>query len=70
MWYPTVRRTLVCLSKLFRCTERAVFQGLSQEALAMCAQSLQSAAQAIAQKAVRSTLPQTDWAGDAGPDEK
>ncbi|KAF0303196.1 Conserved oligomeric Golgi complex subunit 3 [Amphibalanus amphitrite] len=50
MWYPTVRRTLVCLSKLFRCTERSVFQGLSQEALAMCVQSLQNAAHSIAER--------------------
>ncbi|XP_037090117.1 conserved oligomeric Golgi complex subunit 3-like [Pollicipes pollicipes] len=49
MWYPTVRRTLLCLSKLYRCTERGVFQGLSQEALAMCVQSLQNAARAIAE---------------------
>ncbi|XP_059356667.1 conserved oligomeric Golgi complex subunit 3 isoform X1 [Carassius carassius] len=40
MWYPTVKRTLVCLSKLYRCIDRAVFQGLSQEALSACIQSL------------------------------
>nr|XP_033803321.1 conserved oligomeric Golgi complex subunit 3 [Geotrypetes seraphini] len=47
MWYPTVRRTLVCLSKLYRCIDRAVFQGLSQEALSACIQSLLSAAESI-----------------------
>ena len=30
MWYPPVRRTLVCLSKLYRCLDRETFQGLSQ----------------------------------------
>ncbi|KAL2310860.1 hypothetical protein Nmel_002538 [Mimus melanotis] len=47
MWYPTVRRTLVCLSKLYRCIDRAVFQGLSQEALSACIQSLLGAADSI-----------------------
>ncbi|KAF4529520.1 hypothetical protein B566_EDAN015178 [Ephemera danica] len=36
MWYPTVRRTLACLSRLYRCVDRAIFQGLSQEALSAC----------------------------------
>ncbi|OCT95579.1 conserved oligomeric Golgi complex subunit 3 isoform X2 [Xenopus laevis] len=47
MWYPTVRRTLVCLSKLYRCMDRTVFQGLSQEALSACIQSLLGASEAI-----------------------
>uniref|UniRef100_A0A8C3LDC0 Conserved oligomeric Golgi complex subunit 3 n=1 Tax=Chrysolophus pictus TaxID=9089 RepID=A0A8C3LDC0_CHRPC len=47
MWYPTVRRTLVCLSKLYRCIDRAVFQGLSQEALSACVHSLLGAADSI-----------------------
>ncbi|TRY99143.1 hypothetical protein DNTS_018938 [Danionella cerebrum] len=47
MWYPTVRRTLVCLSKLYRCIDRAVFQGLSQEALSACIQSLLRASEII-----------------------
>ncbi|XP_032888764.1 conserved oligomeric Golgi complex subunit 3 [Amblyraja radiata] len=47
MWYPTVRRTLVCLSKLYRCIDRMVFQGLSQEALFACIQSLLGAADLI-----------------------
>ncbi|XP_023716609.1 conserved oligomeric Golgi complex subunit 3 [Cryptotermes secundus] len=50
MWYPTVRRTLVCLSRLYRCVDRPIFQGLSQEALTMCIQSVASAAQAISNK--------------------
>ncbi|XP_007466518.1 PREDICTED: conserved oligomeric Golgi complex subunit 3 isoform X1 [Lipotes vexillifer] len=50
MWYPTVRRTLVCLSKLYRCIDRAVFQGLSQEALSACIQSLLGASESISKK--------------------
>lgn len=48
MWYPTVRRTLVCLSRLYRCIDRPVFQSLSQEALSYCIQSISAAAQSIA----------------------
>ena len=29
MWYPTVRRTLVCLSKLYRCVDVSLFVRLS-----------------------------------------
>lgn len=47
MWYPTVRRTLVCLSKLYRCLDKTIFQGLSQEVLTMCIQSLATASAAI-----------------------
>lgn len=50
MWYPTVRRTLVCLSRLYRCIDRPVFQSLSQEALSYCIQSVSQAAQSIATK--------------------
>ncbi|KFM56619.1 Conserved oligomeric Golgi complex subunit 3, partial [Stegodyphus mimosarum] len=50
MWYPTVRRTLVCLSKLYRCLDKTIFQGLSQEVLTMCIQSLSSASKIISQK--------------------
>ncbi|XP_054719988.1 conserved oligomeric Golgi complex subunit 3-like [Uloborus diversus] len=47
MWYPTVRRTLVCLSKLYRCLDKTIFQGLSQEVLTMCIQSLAAASSTI-----------------------
>ena len=30
MWYPPVRRTLLTLSKLYRCLEKPIFTGLSQ----------------------------------------
>nr|CAH8821054.1 unnamed protein product [Trichobilharzia regenti] len=47
MWYPTVRRTLVCLSKLSRCLETDSFRGLAQECVSMCVQSLVKASDAI-----------------------
>ncbi|XP_022087992.1 conserved oligomeric Golgi complex subunit 3-like isoform X2 [Acanthaster planci] len=50
MWYPTVRRTLVCLSKLYRCIDKAIFQGLSQETLLSCIQSLVTAEQGIVKR--------------------
>uniref|UniRef100_A0A8D0H8D5 Conserved oligomeric Golgi complex subunit 3 n=1 Tax=Sphenodon punctatus TaxID=8508 RepID=A0A8D0H8D5_SPHPU len=53
MWYPTVRRTLVCLSKLYRCIDRTVFQGLSQEALSACIHSLLGAADSVTKNKTR-----------------
>lgn len=47
MWYPTVRRTLVCLSRLYRCVDRPIFQGLSQEALKYCIESVSKASTKI-----------------------
>ncbi|XP_011498696.1 PREDICTED: conserved oligomeric Golgi complex subunit 3 [Ceratosolen solmsi marchali] len=47
MWYPTVRRTLVCLSRLYRCVDRPVFQSLSQEAITFCVQSIDIARERI-----------------------
>lgn len=47
MWYPTVRRTLVCLSRLYRCVDRPIFQGLSQEALKYCIESVSKASAKI-----------------------
>ncbi|KAA3678477.1 conserved oligomeric Golgi complex subunit 3 [Paragonimus westermani] len=48
MWYPTVRRTLVCLSKLSRCLDTDSFRGLAQECVSICVQSLVKASDAIA----------------------
>jgi hypothetical protein len=31
MWYPTVRRTLVCLSKLFRCLDVNNFSNIEKK---------------------------------------
>lgn len=50
MWYPTVRRTLVCLSRLYRCVDRPIFQGLSQEALTYCIESISKASSTISSK--------------------
>ncbi|MCL4131004.1 UNVERIFIED_CONTAM: hypothetical protein GTU68_002411 [Idotea baltica] len=47
MWYPTVRRTLMCLSKVYRSVDRSIFQGVSLEALSACMQSLSNAAASI-----------------------
>ncbi|XP_016845689.1 conserved oligomeric Golgi complex subunit 3 isoform X1 [Nasonia vitripennis] len=51
MWYPTVRRTLVCLSRLYRCVDRPVFQSLSQEAITYCVQSIEAARERIQSRA-------------------
>ena len=40
MWYPTVRRTLMCLSKLYRSVEKEIFQEVSHEALKACIGSI------------------------------
>ncbi|XP_053613207.1 conserved oligomeric Golgi complex subunit 3 [Plodia interpunctella] len=47
MWYPGVRRTLAALSRLYRCLEKKVFQGLAQEAISLCVQSIDNAAKLI-----------------------
>ncbi|XP_041975634.1 conserved oligomeric Golgi complex subunit 3 [Aricia agestis] len=47
MWYPGVRRTLAALSRLYRCLEKRVFQGLAQEAISICVQSVDNAAKQI-----------------------
>ncbi|XP_038208025.1 conserved oligomeric Golgi complex subunit 3 [Zerene cesonia] len=47
MWYPGVRRTLAALSRLYRCLEKRVFQGLAQEAISLCVQSVANAANQI-----------------------
>nr|CAG4645392.1 EOG090X02EM [Lynceus sp. MCZ IZ 141354] len=44
MWYPPLRRALLCLSKLYRCVDRSTFQGLSQEILAGACTALSLAA--------------------------
>lgn len=50
MWYPTVKRTLVCLSRLYFCLDKETFQGLAQEALAICIKTVQKAADLISKR--------------------
>ncbi|KAF7992085.1 hypothetical protein HCN44_001410 [Aphidius gifuensis] len=50
MWYPTVRRTLVCLSRLYRCVDRPVFQSLSHDAITFCVESVENAKEKIQQR--------------------
>ena len=54
MWYPPVRRTLLTLSKLYRCLEIPIFTGLSQEVLTACLQSVSSAANTISNNPAKS----------------
>lgn len=39
-WYPTLNRTLLLLSKVYRCVDDRVFQDLAQESLSACTSSL------------------------------
>jgi len=50
VWYPTVRETLSCLGKLYRCVEPRVFAGLAQDAVTACTASVQLASRAVAKK--------------------
>ncbi|XP_015790918.1 conserved oligomeric Golgi complex subunit 3 [Tetranychus urticae] len=47
MWYPTVRRTIMCLAKLYRSLDKPAFQGLAQEVVAGCLESLKRAGSEI-----------------------
>uniref|UniRef100_A0A0K2TFR0 Conserved oligomeric Golgi complex subunit 3 n=1 Tax=Lepeophtheirus salmonis TaxID=72036 RepID=A0A0K2TFR0_LEPSM len=56
MWYPPLRRTLLCLSKLYRSLERGIFQGISQEALNACINSISEARTLISQTPNKSPI--------------
>ncbi|EGT41884.1 CBN-COGC-3 protein [Caenorhabditis brenneri] len=47
LWYPTVRRTVMCLSKIFPCLDIGVFHSLARDMLFACIESLQTASNAI-----------------------
>jgi len=51
-WYPTMRRSLGILSKIYHVLELSTFQGLAQEAVDICIASLKHAAQVLAQRAL------------------
>lgn len=46
-WYPPLEKTLSCLSKLYRCLEPAIFTGLAQDSIGVCALSIQKASKLI-----------------------
>jgi len=46
-WYPTLDRTLICLSKLYRCVDSQVFESVAHDALRICTRSLISASERI-----------------------
>ena len=49
-WYPTLQRTLTLLSKLYMTVDARVFEGLAQEAVDACLDTLNSAAAALTQR--------------------
>ncbi|XP_056176862.1 conserved oligomeric Golgi complex subunit 3 isoform X2 [Syzygium oleosum] len=49
-WYPPLEKTISCLSRLDHCLESAVFTGLAQEAVEVCALSIQKASKLIAKR--------------------
>ncbi len=47
-WYPTLERTVTCLSRLYRCVDSAVFKYLAQDAVGVCTATLIAAAKRVA----------------------
>ena len=50
-WYPPLKSTLMCLSKLFNCVDPQAFSGLGQDALYNCTHAVQQAGALIEKKA-------------------
>eukprot|EP01006_Ploeotia_vitrea_P037467 TRINITY_DN66132_c0_g1_i1.p1 TRINITY_DN66132_c0_g1~~TRINITY_DN66132_c0_g1_i1.p1 ORF type:complete len:781 (+),score=465.52 TRINITY_DN66132_c0_g1_i1:192-2345(+) len=50
-WYVTLERTLLCLSKLYRCLEESVFRYVAQHTVSLCTSSLLYASGKIAERA-------------------
>lgn len=57
-WYPTLRRTLGILGKIYNVLELSTFQGLAQEAVELCIVSLKNASQLL----MRRALPESSQA--------
>ena len=49
-WFPTLERTLVCLSKLYLAVDSKVFEGLATEAIGECTLTLVNASKLLAVK--------------------
>ena len=49
-WFPTLERTLMCLSRIYLNVEMSVFEDLAQEAVTVCSDSLHSASREISSR--------------------
>ncbi|KAI3382143.1 hypothetical protein SNEBB_011136 [Seison nebaliae] len=47
LWYPTLRRSLICLSKLYRCLSKSVFEQIGEDVIESCMRSLVNASKDI-----------------------
>ncbi|EGC29162.1 hypothetical protein DICPUDRAFT_159298 [Dictyostelium purpureum] len=49
-WYPTLEKSLTCLSKLYLVLETKIFEGLAQEVVEACTYTLMRASKMLSQK--------------------